>query len=129
MPTLLPAARPLALLLAFAALPAGGCARGVTIDQAFGRPDATTWTYFEGSPSAVVEALSRHYEMLGVRTESVREEGGGVVVVLTPREGAATNVEVLVQATTEGRFGARAQIYPDQRPLPRDAEAGVTGRL
>lgn len=105
------------------------CAPGATIDGAYGRPDATTWTYFEGSARDVVDAISRYYTFQDVRTESVRSEGGGLVLTLASRRGGAGLAQILVQPTTVEGFESRAQLYPVGRPLPRDLEDGVTREL
>ncbi|HEX8385296.1 MAG TPA: hypothetical protein VF576_03875 [Rubricoccaceae bacterium] len=119
--------------LLFAALVASaglaGCARGVTIDDAYGRPDATEWTYFEGPAQTVVDAIARYYSIRDVATESARDESGGIVLTLAPRSGSADVGQILVQATNVEGFQSRAQVYPTRRPLPRDLEIGVTRDL
>ena len=112
-----------------AGLGLAGCARGVTYDDAYGRPDATEWTYFEGSPQAVLDAITRYYSIRDVATESARNENGGVVLTLASRSGSADVGQILVQATTEEGFLSRAQVYPSRRSLPRDLEVGITGDL
>ncbi|HEX8299214.1 MAG TPA: hypothetical protein VF594_08655 [Rubricoccaceae bacterium] len=116
-------------LLATAALGAtslSGCARGVTFDDAYGRPDATEWTYFNTPAQTVIDAITRYYSGRGVATESARNEGGGVVLTIANRSGSASTSQILVQSTDVEGFQARAQVYPIRRPLPRDVETFVT---
>ena len=103
-----------------------GCARGVTFDDAYGRPDATEWTYFDSPAQTVIDAVSRYYSSRGVATESARNEGGGVVLTIANRSGAGSISQILVQATDVEGFQARAQVYPIRRPLPSDVETFVT---
>lgn len=116
------------LLLATLVATAGltGCARGVTFDDAYGRPDATEWTYFDSPAQTVIDAVSRYYSSRGVATESARNEGGGVVLTIANRSGAGSISQILVQATDVEGFQARAQVYPIRRPLPSDVETFVT---
>lgn len=111
----------LALVLAL-----GACA---TIDEAYGRPDATDWTYFNGSAEDVVRAIGATYAHTGGRVESVRSEGGGTVVTIGSRRGSAQVTEVLVQETDVEGFTARAQIYTQSQPLPRWLEMEISGRI
>jgi len=104
----------------------GACA---TIDEAYGRPDSQDWTYFDGPPEAVVQALEDTFRLSGIRVESIRSEGGGTVVTFASRRGSASVSEVLVQATEVEGFSARAQIYTQSEPLPRWLEMEVTGRI
>ena len=108
------------------ALALGACA---TIDEAYGRPDATDWTYFEGSAEAVVRAIGDSFALSGGRVESVRSEGGGTVVTIASRRGSAQVTEVLVQETDVEGFGSRAQIYTQNEPLPRWLEMEISGRI
>ena len=116
------------LLLATLVATAGltGCARGVTFDDAYGRPDATEWTYFDSPAQTVIDAVSRYYSSRGVATESARNEGGGVVLTIADRSGAGSISQILVQAIDVEGFQARAQVYPIRRPLPSDVETFVT---
>ena len=121
--------RTLSLALLFATLGATGltgCARGVTIDDAYGRPDATRWTYFEVSAQTTIDAISRYYSGLGIATESARDESGGVILTLADRNGGVDTGQILIQATSVEGFQSRAQLYPNRRPLPRDVETYVT---
>lgn len=119
--------RPLAALaLAVLALAAAGCS---TFEEAYGRPDPFDWTYFEGPPQAVIDAIGATFAQTGVRIESYREEAGGVVITMSSRQGSAQTADILVQATTEEGFGSRAQFYPVGDPLPRWLEMEITGRL
>ncbi len=113
-----------ALLVASAGL--AGCARGVTYDEAYGRPDATEWTYFNVPPSRVADAISQFYSDRGLATEQTRDEAGGTVLTFASRRSGGETAEVLVQATTVEGFETRAQLYPGRRPLPRNVEAFVT---
>ena len=113
-----------ALLVATAGL--AGCARGVTYDEAYGRPDATEWTYFNVPAAATVEAISQYYRDRGVATEQTRDEAGGVVMTLSNQRTGGQSAEILVQATTVEGFESRAQLYPSRRPIPLDVETYVT---
>ena len=119
----------LALLVAalgLAGLGSSGCARGVTIDEAYGRPDATRWTYFNVPAQRTIDAISRYYSGRGIATESARNESDGVVLSFGVRTGGVETGQILVQATTVEGFQSRAQIYPERRPIPQDAETYVT---
>ena len=118
--------RTLLLALTVAAAGLSGCAHGVTYDQAYGRPDATEWTYFNAPAQTVIDALIRYYSDRSVATERTRNESGGVVLTLANRSGAGDAGEILVQATDVGGFQTRAQVYPNRRPLPRAVETYVT---
>lgn len=121
--------RTLSLALLLASLGAAGltgCARGVTYDEAYGRPDATRWTYFNVPAQTTIDAISRYYAGLGIATESARNESDGVVLTLANRRGGVATGQILIQATTVEGFQSRAQTYPDRRPIPRDAETYVT---
>ncbi len=117
--------RPLALLAALTVL--AGCS-GATYDEAYGRPDATRWTYFESSPASVVSSIEAYYATSDVRLESTDESDGGVILTLASRYGGATTQQILVQATSVESFASRAQLFPRRRPLPRDMEQYVSGR-
>lgn len=117
----------LAALVALAGL--AGCVRGATIDGAYGRPDSTEWTYFEGPAQTVLDAITRYYSFRNIATESARDENGGIVLTLAPRSGSAEVGQILIQATDVEGFQSRAQIYPTHRPLPRDLEIGITRDL
>ena len=114
------------VLLALATSSLTGCARGVTIDDAFGRPDATEWTYFAAEPQRVVAAVAQYYSQIGVATESARDQDGGIVLTLASRSGSAETGQILIQATSVEGFATRAQVYPSRRPLPLDVETFVT---
>ncbi len=117
----------LALLLATLGVASlTGCARGVTIDDAYGRPDATRWTYFEVPAQTTIDAISEYYSSRGIATESARDEAGGVVLTLADRNGGVDTGQILIQAVSVEGFQSRAQIYPSRRPLPRDVETYVT---
>lgn len=125
------AGRPLALALLVAALGlaglgSSGCARGVSYDDAYGRPDARRWTYFNVPAQKTIDAISRYYSSIGIATESARDESDGVVLTLANRNGGVDTGQILIQATAVEGFQSRAQIYPSRRPIPRDAETYVT---
>ena len=130
MSQILPSGRTLlaATLVATAGLAASltGCARGVTYDEAYGRPDATDWTYFNVPARQVVGAISQFYSDRGVATEQTRDEAGGIVMTFANRRVGGETAEILVQATTVEGFEARAQLYPGRRPVPRELETFVT---
>ncbi len=118
--------RTLLLLALVATAGLAGCARGVTYDGAFGRPDATEWTYFTQSPADVQTSISQYYRDRGVATEQTRDESGGVVLTFANQRTGGQTAEILVQATAAEGFAARAQLYPGRRPLPQDVETFVT---
>ncbi|WP_412070137.1 hypothetical protein [Rubrivirga sp. IMCC43871] len=121
------AGRPLVLAaLVLVSLLAAGCS---TFEEVYGRPDPFEWTYFEGPPEAVVDAIGATFSQTGVRVESYRDEAGGVIITTSSRRGSAQTADILVQATTEEGFGSRAQLYPTGAPLPRWLEIEITGRL
>ncbi len=101
-----------------------GCASG-SYDQAFGRPDATRWTYFETTPTRVAQSVESWFSLNGWYLESSERETAGVVLTFSPREGGAGIQSVRVEPSTDERFGARAQVVPTRRPLPRDLETYV----
>ena len=115
-----------------------GCATGVTFDEAFGRPDAADWTYFEASPGAVVEALVDVFQLeqnlfqleQNLRVESIQDDrqAGGTLLTVSSRSGTPDYNRILVQRSPVEGYGSRAQIYPRQDPLPRDLELAVSGR-
>lgn len=132
---------PLAFILTL-----GACA---SIDEAYGRPDALEWTYFHGSPDGVADAIgaamvggpnlgqrlaetdSRREPSLmdGYHVASVQSVEAGLVLTITPRRGSAEATEILVQETDVEGFTARAQLYPQGRPLPRWLEIEINGRI
>lgn len=103
-----------------------GCHRGLTIDQAYGRPDATEWTYFNVPAQRTLDAVRRFYSGQGVSTESARDEAGGVVLTLAVRQGSGDTGQILVQSTRVEGFQSRAQVYPSGRPVPEDLETYIT---
>ncbi|WP_412062187.1 hypothetical protein [Rubrivirga sp. IMCC45206] len=117
---------PLVAALALLTVLAAGCS---TFEEAVGRPDPFEWTYFEGSPEAVIDAIGATFQQTGVRVESYRDEAGGVVITTSSRRGSAQTADILVQATTEEGFRSRAQLYPTGDPLPRWLEMEISGRL
>ena len=120
--------RLLALATLLAAPILAGCGTA-TIDEAFGRPDATEWTYFEGPAQEVLVAIRQFYSARGVATESARDEAGGVILTLAVASGSADVGQILVQATNVEGFESRAQIYPTRRPLPQALETDITRRF
>lgn len=117
---------PLIALLAVAGLVAG-CS-GATYDQAYGRPDATRWTYFEASPASVSESVEAWFSLNGWYLETSEPEENGVMLTFSPREGGAGIQSVRVERSADARFGARAQTIPRQRPLSRDLEMFISRR-
>ena len=112
--------------LTLCALALSACS-GASIDEAFGRPGATEWSYFEQPASDVVQALEGYYVLRDVVVESIREENGGVVLMLANQRGGASVGQILVQSVREGRYQSRAQNYLRRRPLTINEEAAVTG--
>ena len=120
---------PAALLVLALAVPTlGGCA-SASVAEAYGLPDPFEWTYFRGAPTDVVEAIGVAFQQSGTRIESVRNEDAGVVITLSSRFGSADFSQILVQGTDVEDYTARAQIYPQGRPLPRWLEADISGRI
>ena len=117
----------LAVVAATAVATLSGCHRGITIDQAYGRPDATEWTYFNVPAQKTLDAVTRFYSARGVATESARDEDGGVVLTLAVRQGSGDTGQILVQATSAEGFQSRAQVYPTRRPVPPALETYITG--
>ena len=106
----------------------GGCS-GATFDDVYGLPQATDWSYFEGSFYDVRNAIEETLEVNDLRVEGVRDEDGGTVLTVT-QGGASSDIsEIRVEPTTAEGYGARAQVFPTRAPLPRWLEIGVSGRL
>lgn len=116
-------------LLILALLVAAGCAPGVTYDEAYGRPDSQDWTYFRGTPAEVVEAMGRVLAYTSTTIESVGQVPGGTVVTLSERYGGGAMEEIYIEATDKEGFGARAQLYGRQTPLPVRFERDVAREL
>lgn len=116
-------------LLVLVLLVAAGCAPGVTYDEAYGRPDSQDWTYFRGSTAEVVEAMERVLAFSTTTIESVGRVPGGTVVTLTERYGGGAMEEIYIEATDKDGFGARAQLYGRQTPLPIQFERDVAREL
>lgn len=106
----------------------GGCTNA-TIAEAVGRPDPYDWTYFDGSADDVVDALVNAIQQQGARVESVRADDGAAILTLSTRFGSATFNEIRVEETDVEGYSARAQLYPEQDPLPRWLEQQVSGRI
>ena len=106
-----------------------GCARGVTLAEAYGEPDPFNWSYFEASPAAVIQATNQALSFSNIRIESVQDVEGGAVMTLSGRYGSAAFTEILVQPTAEEGYGARAQIYRRDAPLPDDLEVAIRAQF
>lgn len=105
-----------------------GCS-GATFDDVYGLPDATDWSYFQGSFYDVTNAVEETLAANDLRVEGVRSEDGGTVLTVT-RGGMSPAInEIRIEPTEAEGYGARAQLYPDRAPLPRWLEIGVSGRL
>lgn len=105
-----------------------GCA-GATLDDVYGVPDATDWTYFQGSFYDVSAAIEETLLANDVRVEGVRSEDGGTILTITQGGASPAINEIRIEPTEVEGYGARAQVYPDRDPLPRWLEIGVSGRL
>ena len=114
------------VLSALALLTFTGCA---TIDEAYGRPDPFEWTYFEGSPEAVIDAIGQAFSTTPAIVESARDDVDGTVLTVALRRGSAETSQILVQSTDVEAFSARAQLFPERAPLPRWLEMQVSGRM
>lgn len=117
------------VLLVLALALAAGCAPGVTYDEAYGRPDSQDWTYFRGSTDEVVAAIERVLAFTTTTVESVGKVPGGTVVTLGGRGGGADMEEIYIEDTTKDGFGARAQLYGRQTPLPLRFEQDISREL
>ena len=106
----------------------GGCTNA-SIAEAYGRPDPFEWTYFEGPPEAVLEALRESFYQTGLVVESVREHERGVVMRVSQRLNEGRSNQIYVEGTEEEGFGTRAQVYPQRDPLPRWLEIEVAARI
>lgn len=114
----------LALTISLAA-----CAPGVTLAEAYGEPDPFDWSYFRASPEAVIQATDQALSFSSVRIESFQDVEGGTVLTLSGRYGSAAFTEIYVEATAEEGYGARAQIYRQNAPLPDDLEVAIRAQL
>ncbi|GAB5537617.1 MAG: hypothetical protein Rubg2KO_38660 [Rubricoccaceae bacterium] len=117
------------VLLILALLVAAGCAPGVTYDEAYGRPDSQDWTYFRGSTTEVVQAIEDVLAFTTTSVESVGKVPGGTVVTLSERYGGGDVEEIYIEDTTKDGFGARAQLYGRQTPLPLRFEQDISREL
>lgn len=115
------------IALAALLLPLAACTTA-TYDEAFGRPDATRWTYFEASPATAAAAIENYFSYTSWQMEGTSEAEGGVVLTFAPRAGGSDILQILVQASPVEGFGSRAQVYPRRRPLPRAVEQYVSTR-
>lgn len=117
--------RSLALLLVlFAALT--GCS-GATIDEAYGRPGALAWSYFEAAPERVADAARRALTSRGFRVEQVLlgASDGSVRMTVAPVRRPAAFEEIRIEPVREGAWRARAQTVPDGRRLGRTLERAI----
>lgn len=112
-------------LAALAALLSLAACSGVSYDQAYGRPDATRWTYFEATAERVQPAIESYFLTTDWRLEQTSREDDGVVMTFGDRDGGATTIQILVERSPVEGFASRAQLYPRGRPLPRDLELYV----
>ena len=118
----------LALLAALVALPlASGCA---TIDEAYGVPEASSWSYFQGTAEEVAEAAQRRLIYDGYQIERVGQtDDGGYALTVSLRNGSADFEEILIQPYTYKMFESRAQTHPDGRRLPEGLRAAIAQEL
>lgn len=105
------------------------CAPGVTIAEAYGEPDPLDWSYFRATPDAVVTATDQALSFSSLRIESFQDLNAGVVLTLSGRYGTAGFTEILVEPTDEEGYGARAQIYQRDAPLPNNLERAIEAQL
>ena len=105
-----------------------GCSGGATLSEAYGTPDLD-WTYFRATPTEVVAATDRALAFSGARLEATREEAGGSVLTLSLRSGSAATTVVFLEATDAEDYGARAQIYGEDRRLSRNLELAIRRQL
>lgn len=116
-------------VLAVCCLSLAACAPGVTWAEAYGEPDPLDWSYFEASPSAVIEATSQALSFSSVRIESATSLDEGILLTLSRRFGSAAFSEIYVEESDEAGYGARAQIYRRDAPLPDNLEVAIRAQL
>ena len=119
--------RRLLLALPFAL---AACAAGATFDEVEGVPDALHWSYFEGTPARVADALRDVLTLNGYTVDAVGTSAGGRHYVrVTTRSPGADFTEVIVEPTQVGDYRARAQTIPRGRRLARSLEVAVSAEL
>ena len=116
-----------ALAVAFSCAALTGC---VSIDEAVGVPEATSWSYFQAPAGDVAVAAQDALRQGGLRVESVSETGdGGYVLNVSTRTGSAAFDQIRIQPYTYEVYESRAQTYPQGRPLPGDVRRAIAREL
>ncbi len=121
----------IALSLGLIALPLAltACAH-TTFDEVEGVPDSRRWSYFEGNPAEVADALRTALVLGGYTVDAVAGgEGGRLFVRVTTSPPGADLAEIVVEPIEVSGYSARAQTVPQARRLSRDLELAVSQRL
>ncbi|MEM6327717.1 MAG: hypothetical protein AAF791_11425 [Bacteroidota bacterium] len=104
-----------------------GCA---SIDEAFGVPDATEWSYFQASAGAVAVAARDALRQGGLRVERINQTTeGGYVLDVSTQTGSAAFEQIYVQPFAYESFESRAQTFPQGRRLPEDIRVAIASEL
>src|SRR5690606_27456549 len=99
-------------------------------DEVEGVPDALHWSYFDGAPAQVADALRDVLAASGYTVDAVGTgEGGRHYVRVTSSPPGVDFSEVMIEPAAVRDFRARAQTVPLGRRLPRDLEMAVSVRL
>ncbi|HLA63329.1 MAG TPA: hypothetical protein VK610_02800 [Rhodothermales bacterium] len=120
------------LRLALVALPLllTACAGGATFDEVEGVPDSRRWSYFEGTPEQVADALRSVLTLNGYTIDAVGEGPQGTQYVrVTSSPAGADFTEVYVEPVNVSGYTARAQTVPGRRRLARSLEVAVSADL
>lgn len=105
------------------------CAPGVTWAEAYGEPDPLDWSYFEASPGAVIQATDQALSFSSIRIESATDVDDGTLLTLSRRFGSSAFTEIYVETSDVEGYGARAQIYRRDAPLPDNLEIAIRAQL
>jgi len=119
----------LSLLAVLLALPLAGCA---TIDEVYGVPEATRWTYFQAETNAVAGAMERALNRSGYQVERIgRTDAGEVALGVSLAQGSSDFTEILIQPfdDPDDVFYTRVQTLPRKRPIPRGLRIAVAADL
>ena len=118
---------PAALFLALFAFASSGCA---SIDEAYGVPEATSWSYFQASPDEVARAAEVALRQRDIYVETVSEtDEGGYILGVSWRNGSSEFEEIRIQPYVYKVYSARAQTYPQSRRLPGAIQRGIASQL